>query len=247
MSIAEILPITWLTLRQFRAGKAILIVALLAIVSIILVAIYLLGTRDVTGQELLSQTYFQLLAPTVVPLASLILAASAIGNEISDHTLPYLTLKPIGRWRIVLEKYFAVIVVTTPAFVLGLAASWAFLKAWGESVDFATMVSLILATACGIFAHAAIFLLLSLKIQRAMLVGIVYVLFWESLLARVVPRLQAFSVRHFAQSVFVQTASGSPIDLPDAFALEQAVVVLGCLVIFSLAAATFLLKKMSLD
>src|SRR5690606_25682902 len=98
-------PILWLTLRQFGGGKAIRVVALFAATPIVFGLIYAINTGGTSALDFLAAIFLELLSPTVLPLATLVLATAALGNEVSDRTMVYLVLKPIRRARIVVQKY----------------------------------------------------------------------------------------------------------------------------------------------
>lgn len=247
MSIARRLPVFWLTIRQFRAGNGVKVVAFFAIISIVLDIIYLSGTSGVVANRFLASTYLELLAPTIIPLATLILATSAFGNEVGDRTLPYLTLKPVSRLRIVLEKYAGVVAIIGLAFVVSLAITWGLLASGSDGATQDMLVSLIVATMSGVLAYGAFFLLVSLVVPRALLIGIIYVLIWESTLARFIPGIKLVSIRHFTQSIFVNSLSDPPINLPDAVQLNSALITLGILVVVSLVLAAWRLRQMDLD
>ena len=48
----------------------------------------------------------------------------AFGDEIEDRTLPYLTLKPVSRLRIVIEKFLGILVIALPTILLGIFGGW---------------------------------------------------------------------------------------------------------------------------
>ena len=52
-----------------------------------------------------------LVASAILPLVVLLLGTAALGNEVGDRTLVYLTAKPLPRWRIVLPKLLAALLV----------------------------------------------------------------------------------------------------------------------------------------
>src|SRR5579883_3360716 len=104
-------PITWLTIREFSAGKAIRVTALFAATPLIFAVIYLAQSHRPSGVEFLSDTFINFIATIVVPLATLILSTGALGNEISDQTMVYIALKPVARGRIVLEKFIGTVLV----------------------------------------------------------------------------------------------------------------------------------------
>ena len=182
-----------------------------------------------------------------LPITVLILATGALGNEVEDRTLPYLTLKPIGRLRIVVEKFIGVIVVAAPLIGAGTAATY-FLAFRGESGDNLEMLWAMLAgVIVGVVGYGAIFLLVSLLITRALLAGIIYALLWESLLGRFLPGLRVVSVRHFVESVFVKMLDDPAVTVRSATSVNTSLITIGVATVLSIALATWRLRRMSLD
>src|SRR3954471_24941729 len=105
----RIFPVFTLTLRQFAGGKAVRVVAGLSFIPAIFALIYLINPDVDDPRHFVAITMFRdLIVAPLLPITALIFARGALGNEIEDRPLPYLTLKPIGRLRIVLEKLIGV-------------------------------------------------------------------------------------------------------------------------------------------
>lgn len=247
MSISASLPIFWLTIRQFTAGKATRVVALFAATPVIFGLIYALNSEGMSGNQFLASTYLQLLAPTVIPLATLILATGALGNEIADRTLTYLVLKPIARLRIVLEKFAGLTLVIGVTFIIGVAATWAIVAGAGEDVGVRALIAMLAALVAGVIAYGAVFLLVSLIVPRALVAGIIYILLWESLLARFIPGIRILSIRHFTQSIFTGTLSDPSVTIADANRVSSSIIVIVVISVVSLLLATLRLRRMNLD
>jgi len=242
------LPIATLTVRQFAGGKAIRVVVALSLLPVLFGAIFLLGDPPFTADEFLRE---QILAgvyfPTLLPIVVLILATSAIGNELEDRTLPYLTLKPVGRWRIVAEKWLGAVVILLPALLIGLAATGVVIFWEDPAAGWPVMRAALSATAVGTLAYTAIFLWISLLVSRALLVGMLYTFLWETTLGRFLPGLRVVSVRHFVTSVFDRLDSNDLLARTDAASLRAALVTLLAATIVGLALATRRLRRASLD
>lgn len=246
MSIARRLPILWLTLRQFRAGKATVIVALFAATPILFAVIDVASSQQESASRFLADAFLQLLAPTVIPLATLILATNVFGNEIADRTLPYLTMKPVRRGRIVIEKYLGAIILTSVAFCLGMLIAWIIVRMGESGVGTAILGALVAGTVAGVVAYGSLFLLVSLIIPRALIVGVIYILLWESALARFIPGIKLLSIRHYSQSIFVRILGDSGIKLDNAMQLSSAIIVVALVTVVSLVLATSRLRRMNL-
>ncbi len=251
----RLVPILTLTVRQFLGGKAVRVVVALSIIPCIFAAIYLLNTDVATPREALVDLFSTVLvAPTLLPIIALILATAALGNEVEDRTLPYLVLKPISRFRIVVEKYAAVLIVTVPAVLLGLGLT-ALIVAQADvsarSVDAERLMPVVWAmlgaATAGIALTAAIFLAVSLVVPRALLAGIVYTFIWESLLGRFLPGLRVISIRHYVQSIFVELVDDPRVTIANVTSLRNALITILVACLVALLLATWRLRRMNLE
>jgi ABC-2 type transport system permease protein len=59
-----------------------------------------------------------MLVAGILPIVTMALATSSFDNELEDKTLGYLALMPVARWRIVLPKVLASLVICGPLLVL---------------------------------------------------------------------------------------------------------------------------------
>lgn len=244
----KIIPVFTLTVRQFAGGKAVRVVAALAGIPALFTLIYLINPDVDDPRHFVFNTMFRgVVAATLLPITVLILATGALGHEIEDYTLPYLILKPISRARIVFEKFLGVLVVAGPLILAGLALTFV-LAFRGQSSDNLRLLGAIAAAAgAGIVAYAAIFLLVSLLISRALLAGIVYSLLWESLLGRFLPGLRLISIRHFVESIAVRLLADPNYQLRGAITLQSALLTLAITSALALLLATWRLRRLNLD
>jgi ABC-2 type transport system permease protein len=84
-------------------------------------------------------------------------------------------------------------------------------------------------------------------INRALVVGIIYTLVWESLLGRFLPGLRIVSVRHFTESIFVNILNDPRVTLKHATPTGSAILTLLLISTASVLLATWRLRRMSLD
>jgi ABC-2 type transport system permease protein len=255
------IPILTLTVRQFLGGRALWVVTALSFVPCLFAAIYLLDSSVAyPGDFLVEVIFLGLVAPTLLPIAVLILATGALGNEVEDRTMPYLVLKPISRLRIVVEKLLGVLVVALPAVLSGLIVTYLMVdlgadestirrgRAAVESGNLSDVLWAMLgAASVGVVATTAFFLLVSLVIPRALLVGIIYAFAWESLLGRFLPGIKVVSIRHYTDSVFVALLDDPDVTVDNAMSLTSALLTVGGLVVVSVALTTWRLRRMNLE
>ena len=245
------LTITRLTIRQFLRSRSIYVVLGISLLASILAVIVQLTPGEASLRDLrdifANLLYQDLFAATLLPLATLVLATAALGDEIEDRTLQYLSLKPIGRLRIVFEKLLAVIIVMVPVVWLGIVLTWA-ITSFGEYDGMRDLLWPALASSLvAIVGFGSLFMLLSMVMQRALLVGVFYVFVWETALSRFLPGIRAISIRHFTQSLFVRMVDDRRVDVPQVSAQTTVIVTTVVICVVCVALSTWRLRSMSLE
>ena len=242
------LPVAALTIRQFGGGKAIRVVSALCMLLVLFAGIHVLSAGDTSSIEFVRDALLEtILFPALLPITVLILATGALGNEIEDRTLPYLTLKPLSRLRIVFEKWLGCVLVGVPV-ICGILALSMVLALRGDTSEYGrTIWAAVAATAIGIAAYSAIFILISLVIQRALLLGMIYTFVLESTLGRFLTGFRVVSIRHYVTSVY-ERIQNVPSEISDnATGLRDAIIVLAVTTVIALLLAAWRLRRMSLD
>jgi ABC-2 type transport system permease protein len=198
-----VLPVTMLTVRQFAGGRTARLALVLSLIPALFAAIYVARPWEITPHEFMVDLFRELIAPTLLPIVVLLPATAAFGNELEDGTLPYLLMKPVSRLRLAVGKYVAVLLVTVPALVAGLAVTTLIAAQGPDARDLGrVLIAMAGASAAGAALLGALFLLVSLIIPRALLAGMIYIFAWESLLGRFLPGVRAISSREHALRVF---------------------------------------------
>jgi ABC-2 type transport system permease protein len=237
-----------LTIRQFSGGKAIRVVAALGLLPALFALINLFNDGELTAIEfvrdaLLDGMHFSALLPITI----LILATGALGNELEDRTLPYLTLKPLTRIRIVIEKWLGCIVVGVPV-ICGLLLVSMLIALQGDAREYATTIyGGLAATAIGVATYSAVFILISLLIQRALLVGMIYTFVLESTLGRFLSGFRVVSIRHYVTSIYERIQDEPALMSDNATGLRDSIIVLAVMTAVALLLAAWRLRRMSLD
>jgi ABC-2 type transport system permease protein len=134
------------------------------------------GALDLELGVLLVVPFFAL----VIPITTLILATSALGEERRDKTLSFLVLRPISKLEIVLAKCIAAAAVSTGFAVIGaLALSLTWLAVGGS---FDVFLPIVLGATLACVMYSTVFVLLGNLLVRATLVGLLYILFFETVM-----------------------------------------------------------------
>ena len=232
-----------LTARSLLGRRRVLLLLLLPGVLLLLCG----AVRALAGQD--TAVIVGLLSgfalATVVPLLGLIAGAGSIGPEIDDGSIVYLMSKPLSRHSIVLSKLaVAAAVVTVVAAVPTLLAG---LVLNGTNHNLAVGFG-IGAWIAGL-AYCAVFLLLAIVTRNAVVIGLIYVLIWESLVGSFVPGAQVLSIQQWALAIterVVGTTSGPLFGVGSAVSFRTGITLLAVIVVASTWYAGWRLRTLRL-
>ncbi len=185
-----------LSLRQLTGKWRVVLILLLAAIPVGL-AFVLVGGGSNVNEDFVNGLLDGLMVGAIMPLVTMALATAAFGNEVEDKTLSYVFLKPVARWRIVVPKFLASVVIAAPlAVVSGAAATYI-----GLEGDAQTTVAVAAALFVGVIAYASVFTWAGLMTTRALPFAIVYVFLWEGLLSTFVGGIRYLSVRGYTLAI----------------------------------------------
>ncbi len=138
-----------------------------------------------------------MLVAGILPIVTMALATSSFGNELEDKTLGYLTLMPVARWRIVLPKVLASLVICGPLLV----ASGVVAALLGFDGAIRPTVAVAVSLGVGVVAYATIFTWAGLVTTRALPFALVYVLLWEGVISSFIRGVDYLSVRGYTLAI----------------------------------------------
>ena len=144
-----------------------------------------------------------------VPILSLVLASSTLGNLVEDETLVYLWLRPIRRWPIALAAWSAAFTMAIPLAVVPMTAA----AALGTRGDVGVTGWVAVAITLTVMAYTGIFTLLGLLSRWALIWGLVYIFIWEGFVALAGAGAERLAVGTYASTVLARMTE---VDLPRA-------------------------------
>ena len=236
------------TIRQLTGKKRTIGFALLGVLPAGLL-LALSRAREIDGLD--TDLGVLLVAPLfafVIPITSVLMAGSALGDERRDKTLSFIVLRPIRRLSIVVSKTVAACFVSVGFALFSSVALVLTYTAVGGSADVLPAIAIGAILTCVIYS--SVFVLVGNVISRSTVVGLIYVLFVENVLAQELPRLAAVSPW--------RVGLGATIDLmPQGFparaifgaigelipSVQNAVVATVVVVIVTVSACTLLLRR----
>lgn len=183
--------ITGVSVKQLTDRRRMIGFALLSLVP---AAFLLMAARGRAPEGVDSDLGLLLVTPlfsVVLPLITLVLAGSALGDERNEKTLSFLTLRPVARTSITGAKSLAASAVAAALAALGALALVGVYMGMGGSA--AVLPAILVGTTIACLIYGAGFTLLGLVVSRPTLVGLVWVLLLENTIATNVPGMAAAS------------------------------------------------------
>jgi ABC-2 type transport system permease protein len=192
-----------LALRRLLLRRRSALLALAPLLSALVAVIQAAG--GTAGADAFASLMEQLFLPLILPFIALVIGASAIGEERDDGTILYLASTPLSRLAIAAPAIVAAAVTTAILCLPGLLITIALSP--GDDLGAATAawaLASVLVAAC---AYAAAFGALSLRVKRPVVIGLIYVLFWEGSIATFAPSARWLSLGAYGRAV---VAGGLP-------------------------------------
>ncbi len=154
---------------------------------------------DADVAQLLATRLDQLILALATPVTALLLGTSALSAEAEDGTLLYIVTTTTPRWWIAAARVLFAATLAALLSALSVAAT-GFITSPSE--DPAHVIrAFVVAAAFGGATYAALFTALALLVRRSLIVGLVYVLFWEGILSQTFPALHYLSVRQWSLAI----------------------------------------------
>jgi ABC-2 type transport system permease protein len=175
----------------------------------------------------------------LVPLATLWLGTSSVGDLVEDRLLVYLWLKPVARWQLPAAAILATVTVALPLTALPLVLSAVI--AGSSDVAWATLLAAPLAA----LAYSGVFVAAGVWFRRAIWWGLAFVLVWENAVAYVAEGTARVTIVGWASSVLGR-APGIDLQL-DAGSPGVALVVLPAVAVAALVVATWRYRRADVD
>jgi ABC-2 type transport system permease protein len=151
--------------------------------------------------------------PLLIPIVSLIIAASALGDERRDGTLSFLVVRPIPRSVIATAKFLGAVVVAGGLNAIGAVG---LTVAYGiETGSWSLVLPLVVGGFVASVVYASIFVPLGFFTDRAVLIGLAFVFIFENSVVSALSGLSSLSPWRIGLSAFTGLA-------PDAVKVEMA-------------------------
>lgn len=181
--------LTTMTIARQLRSRRILVMIILFSMPMVFAGIARYYDDDYNPSQVEFVLIFNLFPYALIPLTALLYASGMIQDEIEDQTLTYLMVRPLPRWGIYVAKIVATLFVATlltTVFTVGtfLVINAGLSEFWSEQIlERSAITSGIFALA--LMAYVAIFGAISLVFKRTLVIGVTYIIFFESVMANI--------------------------------------------------------------
>ncbi len=147
--------------------------------------------------EVSSVAYFFL----VLPIVAIVLASTTLGVERRDQTLSFITLRPISRRMVAVTKVLAAAVA---AFAFSLFGAVLLIISYAVRFEFDSelLVGVVLGALVATVAYSCLFVPIGFITDRAVIIGLAYLLVFENGIVAALPGLASLSPARLGVSMF---------------------------------------------
>lgn len=197
-----------LTLRQHFHGKRWLVVTLLFLLPAGLAILIRATASDVHSKAMEFVLAFMFIPQALLPLVALLYASGIIQDEQEEQTITYLLIRPISKWAIYLVKLIATCTTTVGLVAVFTAITYATIYLGAEAQYESAVRRCLLAIAIqslAVVAYCCLFGMMSLLVKRILVIGIVYIVLVEGLLANFPFGIRLITVIYYARMIAYRT------------------------------------------
>jgi hypothetical protein len=141
--------------------------------------------------DILSQLHIRIL----LPLIGLFYAAGVISDEKEKGNLVYVLTRPVSRPLIPVLKFVSSFLVAAVAVVIGILATFFLLLGTPEK-DIGFLTTPLLISLISLFVYGSFFILVGVLVERPYLIGLGWVIGWETIAGNFVPWVRNMTLSH---------------------------------------------------
>lgn len=208
------------TLLEFLRPKRVLVWVLISLVLAGAAYLFMHFERNSNPFETYSRIsdYF---VYRLIPLVAAVYAIAVVGQEVSQRTIVYLVTRPIPRWILYLARVAASITATAVVSMIAIFAVSA--AVYGPMHVFSKGIPGDMLGVCvGSFAYVALFTLLSLWINKAMVAILLYAFGLETAAANMPGDMGLLSIKNYLSIIADKPVLQTGNKLADAVASQSA-------------------------
>ena len=166
----------------------------------------ILNRADMSFDPFFPRFTFLLYLHFLVPIIALFQGTGIIADEVEDKTLPYLIVRPIPRFLIVLSKYLACVFIGGVIIIVSLVVSYGILLLAPSLKSASSDISFLLhgggVLLLGLSVYSALFMFFGGILRRPTALGILFAFGWETIIAYVPGNVRLFTVMSYLHALY---------------------------------------------
>lgn len=195
------------TLRQLLGRRRTIGLLVLSAIPALILFLVSLGEDGRELEEFFRQGMLTLILGLVIPVIALLLGAGAFGEERSNHTMPFLALRPIPREIIAGGKLVAAWLGSS--LIGGFGGALAGIVMGVETGRWMEVPAILVATTITCLGFAAVFQLVGYITDRAVVIGLIYIVLWEGVITGAISAVATTSLWRVGMSAYAGIIAGS--------------------------------------
>ena len=149
----------------------------------------------------------------MLPLLCLFVGTSAIADEVKDRTLPYLIIRPVPKWQIILSKNLVGFVTVSIFLFISLGMTYSILMMDEGLGDWVGHLSMLFknwgVTLLGVAVYLPIFSIIGGVFQKPVLASLIFAFGWESHISFFPGNLKLFTLVYYLHRLTPQVEKSS--------------------------------------
>ena len=185
-------------------GGPVLLAGVLRIVDTLHASGFKINGAPVGGSAVFGMMIWLLFIRFIVPVLGVFYGTSLIADEVDDKTITYLFTRPIPRSAVLFGKYLAYLVCTVllvlPSVML---VFFLIVPTGGDSIGaaFPSLLADLGMLAVGLASYGAVFALVGARLERPLVVGLVFAFGWEPAVLLFPGYLKRLTVAYYMQAL----------------------------------------------
>ncbi len=216
LSLAALWALYVLTLRQHLHGKRWMVITVLFVLPAVLAMVVRATAPDAPPMGLEFVFAFMFLPQALLPLVALIYASGMIQDEQEEQTLTYLLIRPIPKWALYVVKLLATLTTTIALTCLFTALTYIAVYAGNHAQGpgiLTRCLKAMLIHSFAVTAYCCLFGFMSLFTRRALILGILYAVIFEGVLANLPISIRLVTIIYYTR-IIAYRSMGFMVDLP---------------------------------
>ena len=194
------------TLHQILYRKRIILLAFFMLLPAIVAVIFITNVEEPKPLEDFSGLYIGIYLNILILLVSLILAVNLFHNEFKEHTISYLFIRPLPRWKIYIGKLMGLVAAQLVIVIPSILITFFIMLGKGNIGFFwDDLGGFLVISVMAIMVYSTFFTMLGIRFKHPLLIGLVVAFIWEISISNVGETVRKCTAMYYLRSIGRET------------------------------------------